>query len=282
MNLSTKVGIFGYLSLDTLIHKGKKFQEVPGGGALYAALAVLANGRKPILHVGVGNDFPESTLLKLNNLGVDLESVHYGNGPSRRAFLVYNNGNESGSGHYSEKVWWDRTEALHPPPPKKDFNTAVLAPMPLDYAKTILTSINPTVATVLDTSEAFARNFPNSILGLLTEIDYFIPSVIETRLLIPGCGDDQAAIELAQIGTKVIQKRGPQGLVRASKEKIGQRQTPHSNAVLDPTGAGDSVTGAIAAAVSRDLPEDQFLSIASQTAALTVSGLGPTGLSLSF
>ena len=38
--------------------------------------------------------------------------------------------------------------------------------------------------------------------------------------------------------------------------------------------------GAIAAAVSKDLPEDLLLSIASQTAALTVSRLGPQGLNL--
>ena len=69
-------------------------------------------------------------------------------------------------------------------------------------------------------------------------------------------------------------------MIRASKEKIEQRQKSHSREIIDPTGAGDSVTGAIAAAVSKDLPEDQLLSIASQTAALTVSRLGPQGLNL--
>ena len=96
----------------------------------------------------------------------------------------------------------------------------------------------------------------------------------------PGCGDDEAAMKLAKIGTNVIQKRGAQGLIRASKEKIEQRQKSHSREIIDPTGAGDSVTGAVAAAVSKDLPEDQLLSIASQTAALTVSRLGAQGLNL--
>ena len=278
--MSTEIGIFGYLSLDTLMYKGNKFYDVPGGGALYASLAALVNGRTPILNVCVGNDFPESVLVKLRDLGVNLNSIQYSNIPSRRASLKYINGNETESTHYSEKVWWDRTEALRPPLTDTYFETVVLAPMPLDHAKTILASMDPKVVKVLDTSKIFARNYPLSIIELLTEIDYFIPSIAETRILMPGCGDDEAAMKLAQVGTKVIQKRGAQGLIRASKEKIEQRQKSHSREIIDPTGAGDSVTGAIAAAVSKDLPEDQLLSIASQTAALTVSRLGPQGLNL--
>ena len=110
--MSTEIGIFGYLSLDTLMYKGNKFYDVPGGGALYASLAVLVNGRTPILNVCVGNDFPESVLVKLRDLGVNLNSIQYSNIPSRRASLKYINGNETDSTHYSEKVWWDRTESL--------------------------------------------------------------------------------------------------------------------------------------------------------------------------
>ena len=278
--MSTEIGIFGYLSLDTLTYKGQIFYDVPGGGALYASLAALVNGRTPILNACVGSDFPESVLVKMKDLGVNLNSIKYSNIPSRRASLKYINGNETKSAHYSEKEWWDRTEALRPPLTNISFETVVLAPMPVDHAKKILSSMGPNTIKVLDTSEIFALNNTVSIIELLTEIDYFTPSIAETRILMPGYGDDEAAIKLAQMGTCVIQKRGSQGLIRASKAKIEQRQKSHSREIIDPTGAGDSVTGAIAAGVSKDFPEDQLLSLASQTAALTISRLGAQGLNL--
>ena len=77
------------------MYQGNKFYDVPGGGALYASLAVLVNGRTPSLNVCVGNDFPESVLVKLKDLGVNLNSIQYSNIPSRRASLKYINGNET-------------------------------------------------------------------------------------------------------------------------------------------------------------------------------------------
>ncbi len=278
--MTPRVGVFGYLSIDTLIHDNRAYDGVPGGAALYAALAVIAAGGTPILHATRGQDFPKHVLSSISTLGADLSAVRDGDGPSRRTRIAYGVGESRTSDHYADPDWWERTEALLPPLPSTVLDAAVMTPMPPGHAARISAAVADGTPIVADTSEAFAGRSPQALLDLLPSISVFVPSTSETRLLVPRVDDDAAARTLAARGCAVIQKRGPDGLVWADRTGIVARRAAQAAAVVDPTGAGDTVAGAVATALARESSPEAILAFAVDIAAMTIGAPGPAGLGL--
>lgn len=280
--ITPTIAVVGYLSLDDIVLAGRTARNVPGGAALYTCLGVLAAGGRPALFVRTGTDFPLEVLSELAHTGVALEGVEMGNVPSRRARLVYEGCDSRRSDHHGEAAWWQRTEALSPPAPEGDFDAMAVTPMPAAHARKILSGRPQGRSTVLDTSEAFAVRDRRSLLELLKEVDVFAPSRAETRRMLPGYDDDAAAIELTSRARTVVHKRGPDGLVLARKGEILVRWGAKPDPVVDPTGAGDAVTGALSVALARNLPPRAMLALADQVAICAVAGLGPSALGLPF
>jgi sugar/nucleoside kinase (ribokinase family) len=110
----------------------------------------------------------------------------------------------------------------------------------------------------------------------------FAPSLEETRILEPGRDDDEAALALAARGCPVLQKRGAAGavLARDGLSPLLRLPAPAPSAIVDTTGAGDSVLGALAAGLSahKDLTDAARDALA--WGARCVGGLGPSALGL--
>ncbi|MGI9335460.1 MAG: carbohydrate kinase family protein, partial [Gammaproteobacteria bacterium] len=210
-----------------------------------------------------------------------------GNAPSRRAQLEYTGCDDRRSDRHRETVWreavwWQRTEALIPPVPGGGFDAKALTPMPAAYAERTLSAHLHDCPTVLDTSEAFAARDRSLLFELLTEVDLFAPSRAETRRMLPGCDDDAAAIELTSRARTVVQKRGPDGLVLARDGSIVARCEAGPGPVVDPTGAGDAVTGALGVALARGLEPRAMLALADEVARRAVAGVGPSAFGLTY
>jgi sugar/nucleoside kinase (ribokinase family) len=98
----------------------------------------------------------------------------------------------------------------------------------------------------------------------------------------PHLDDDEAAEALARLGPAVLQKRGAAGAL-AVEAGGGARHilpAPPVAKVVDPTGAGDAVVGALAARLALGEPFAKAAEAALSAGALAVSGIGPAGLGL--
>lgn len=166
--------------------------------------------------------------------------------------------------------------AHQPDPSGADGRVLVATPMPVRALSANLDAAGdqPVIA---DTSEWVAGHQAAQLIALLARLTVFAPSCEETRLLCPGLDDDQAALALAAFGSCIIQKRGAQGLVVVQGTDL-HRLPAHRARVVDPTGAGDAVIGAIAAGLARGLPPFAAARAAMAIGAMAVSGLGPSGL----
>jgi sugar/nucleoside kinase (ribokinase family) len=284
--MSAQVHVVGYFSIDRIDAGGAVVDGVPGGAALYAALAANAAGASVVLHANAGEDFRDEWLAQLAARGIDLSGVARAQGPTRRARLDYHADDRRVSGHHGEAAWWERTRDLAPTPPKAPAAADVVALMavPGAVADAALAAAGRASARVtMDTSAAFAGRERNGLLARAAAVHAFAPSVEETRLLLPGLGDDDAALRLAGAGCNVLHKRGPEGAFAVRARAAAGTRLPAPRAEpRDPTGAGDSVVGALAVGIAAG---DDFVAAAGAALAYgarCVGGLGPAAFGFDF
>lgn len=277
-----RVLVMGYLSIDDITVGASLHQAQPGGGALYGALGARAAGAAVTLSAACGMDFAPEWLARLGALGIDASSVERRPGPTRRARLVHAHDGGRASPHHAETIWSERTAALAPAIPRSvDADAVMLAPMPLAHLARCLEGIEAPIAA--DTSEGFASAGLEAWRALLPRFAVFAPSREETRLLFPGRGCDDAARALAAFGCDVVHKRGAEGLALCRAGSSEVRRIPAAPvALVDPTGAGDAVVGALAAGLARGLDLDANASQAALIGARAVTGLGPAAFFTEF
>ncbi len=280
------VSVVGYLSLDSIEGPRGAYRDCPGGAALYAALGARAAGGKARLVAKLCGDFPETVLDALVSLGLDLDELEPASGATRRARLVDPGASLDGSGerqspHHENEDWWARTYALAPKPCAKTAQALVLGPMPAENLDGHLSAARAAGARVIaDTSEAFAGTQGEELLARVPSFDLFAPSREEARLLFPGMSDEDAQDELARRCPRVVQKRGAEGLWWSSAGRPLTRWPSQARRIVESTGAGDALVGALAAGLARGLAVPELLELASEVAARNLSAVGPFGLGL--
>ena len=275
----------GYLSIDTIETPAGRFERVPGGAALYAALGVRHAGALAGVVAAVGNDYPIHWLDVLAQMGIDISRVERRPGPTRTARLQHSAGGKRLSPLHGDDVWWQRTLARSPPPlgDLGDVDGLVAGPMPVDALSAVIhQAARQKLHVIADTSEAFAIHAAARLLDLVSQLAAFAPSREETRLLLPGVTDDMAASSLAERGMHVLQKRGADGAWAVSAGGGPGIHMPAPPAVvIDPTGAGDATVGALAAHLFSAQSFMVAATAALSTGAVAVSGIGPAALGLS-
>lgn len=284
MTVARRVLVVGYLSMDTLQLPGAQPVQVPGGGALYAALGARHAGAQAVICAAVGADFPHRWLEALSLLGIDVSNVERRPGATRTSCLIYGAGDSRQSPHHRQAGWWERTAALAPAPSDAATNCdgVVACPMAADRLESLLQwSRQHALPVVADTSCAFVERDKGALLHLLDQLLAFAPSREETRSLWPELGDDAAARALAAYGVNVLHKRGAQGAVAvcAHDSALVRLVAPQAQ-VVDTTGAGDATVGALAAMLVQGCTFVEAARAALHTGALATTGMGPAALGL--
>lgn len=273
----TDVIVLGYLSIDSLSHGDGAAVRQPGGAAMYAALGARCAGAQTAIVASIGPDWPEGWTRALSDCGIKTHGVTRRADPTRRTQILHGPGVRQ-SPHFGREDWLAATLAHQPDSSSADGRVLVATPMPVGALAGILDTAGDR-SVVADTSEWVAGNQTAELIATLGRLTVFAPSCEETRLLCPGIDDDQAALALAALGPCIIQKRGAQGLVVVQGTDL-HRLPAHPAQVVDPTGAGDAVVGAIAAGLARGLTPFAAAQAAMAVGAMAVSGLGPSGLGL--
>lgn len=280
------VRVVGYLSFDRIEFQGRVCDDVPGGAALYAALAARQAGANVSLHAIAGEDFDAALLARLAQIGIDLSQIQRAAGKTRRARLAYSTADLRTNAHHGADAWWERTRALAPPVPANLAAGDVVALMAVPGATAAATLDAARLAgarVAMDTSAAFAARECELILAVCGGAHVFAPSLEETRLLCPDMSDDAAAVRLAASGCNVLQKRGADGAFAvAAHRDSGTRLAAPPTAVLDPTGAGDATLGGLAAALAAGLDFMSAARAALASGAACVRALGASALGLDF
>lgn len=273
--------VIGYLSLDRL---GAEGAEHPGGGGLYAALGAVA--ARPGLRVGLvasaGHDFPEAVLEAAAWAGVDVAGVERVRYPTRRARLTYTGDERRRAAARRDADWWVATARLAPPaelpPGWEGASAALVMAVPAAWLGTWVRRLGPRTRVFADTSEAFAARERPALLAALGGVDAFLPGEDEARALLPDLGPDPCAVArgLASCGPAVVVvKRGPLGAVVYERQSDGCIDVPAQRVLAtDPTGAGDTFSGAFAASVVVGASPLAAAQAAAAVAARTVSAWG--------
>lgn len=254
------------------------FEIGPGGKGSNAAVAAARQGAKVAVIARIGDDdFGRMALDLWRREGIDTRHVEVA--PGERSgvaqILVYEGGDNSIAVYLGAG---GKLGAVHARAAEATIAAArvVMAPneVPLEATLTAFRLARAHGVTTL-LNPAPARPLPDELLALT---DLMTPNEGELRGL-AGVGDEvpieAAARALIARGTgAVLATLGERGacLVQRDTEPLTIRGWPVM--VADTIGAGDTCTGALAAALARGLPLERAAQVANAAAALSVTGRG--------
>lgn len=226
-----------------------------GGAALFTALSARAAGIEVGLHSVVGEDYP---LELLTQAGIHLNLQRL-DGPGGRALITYGDGERRlehrGPGHQAMTP-----QKAHP------FSTKLvhIAPMPWESQLFHLAQAQPGTA-FLDPYPTLNRERWSSLEPWLDRLCYLVLNVEELEV----------DIDLIPESVPVLLKQGAEG----GFSRLSQcRWKAVPTQVVDPTGAGDSFVGGVAAGLVQGLLEQACLDLGAKMAAHALSAQGALGL----
>ncbi len=272
--------VSGTLTLDMTERAGEVHAEVPGGSALYGAVA--ASLLLPTRIVGtVGDDFPFGQLSALWQRGVDYSAIEVLGGPTFRWHARY-----EPDGEQRTTLLRDRGVAegrLPPVPPLGDPNYALLLGSTEPRVQAHVRAACGGARLVgLDSMAHWWTDQPQAMRELLARVDVLFVDEGELQLA-TGCAEATSAVEhlLARGPSLVVVKRGARGawMTRRGEAPIDTAAVALAQ-VADTTGAGDAFAGACMAALGT-APErgDAYaLRFATAVASFAVEGVGTSGL----
>ena len=223
----------------------------PGGAALYISLAAARAGAQVGLHSVAGTDYPLNTLKKA---GVTL-SLKRPAGPGGRTVIRY-----LPSGRTLEHVGPGHQTMTPQEPHPFESTLVVLAPMPWEWQMYHLDRA-PSAGAFLDPYPTLDSSRWNDLRGRLDKL----------RLLVLNKEELEIDIETIPKEVPVLLKEGAEGgYCRLS----GCRWQAVPVEVKDPTGAGDSFLGALAAGLALGRNWEECLRVGAESAATVIGDIG--------
>ena len=261
---------------ETLLASG--FTIGPGGKGSNAAVACARQGARVAVIARVGDDdFGRMALALWAGEGIDTTAVEVAAGERSGVaqIWVYDDGDNSiavavgaggglGARHAQAAAATIEGARVVMAPNEVPFE-ATLAAFALARAAGVTTLLNP----------APARELPAALLPLC---DVLTPNETELHALAGTAGGTAVAAAAARLLDRgvgaVVVTIGREGCELHRRSQPPLRVAAHAVAVADTIGAGDTFTGALAAALARGLALDAALPWANAAAALSVGARG--------
>lgn len=251
--------VLGNLTIDDLVRPdGTTAMGMCGGNAVYAALGAAIWRSHVGLGARIGPDYPRAHIARLEGAGIELALVHVA-APSIHNWALYEpddvrrfiNWVSSGS-HADQSI---RPEELTPATVGAD--AWHVAPMPLSIQSGLVRRLRrkrPGLLS-LDPHESYIAGHEDELLALLRDVDIFLPSRTEARILHGRHDPEAAARAFVAAGAGIVAiKLGPEGSMVCGADGVAHHVPAVPVAAIDPTGAGDAWCGGFLAAY-RALPD---------------------------
>jgi sugar/nucleoside kinase (ribokinase family) len=275
--VSVDVISVGYLTLDEITASGATKASM-GGGALYAALGATSCLCSAGIVAHVGQDFPESGLDLLRGIGVDCSGVRVRAGDSAQFSVRYDS---QWNEHY-DHVHLGVAADVGVPDIPESFQSArailvnsILPPLQEPF---VGWAQQHGMTSVLTTNYIYLNDevLRDSLFKTIRNVDIMVCNRREAEALV-GTGD-------ATVLVRRLRELGPQPVVTASdfiwfmNEGRPDTLAVPTSEVTDPTGAGDTFAGAIAAGAALSFSLPDTLKAALSVGAIAVQGFGPSAL----
>lgn len=259
---------------------GEAFHEIPGGKGANQAVAMARLGAAVKMIGRVGNDgFGQSLLKTMNQDGIDTSDVKIVDGVSTGVALI----TLQASGENSIIVVPGANGKLMP----DDLGEVTQA---IQSAKTFVAQLETPLETVKAALTIAKQGGAFTILNpapaqkldaqLLSQVDLLTPNETELALLsgLPTNSMEEVSIAaqalMAQGVKALVVTLGSEGALYLGPNGKVVKQSAFKVTPIDTTAAGDSFTGALAVALSKDESIEAALAFASTVGALTVQKLG--------
>ena len=234
--------VVGSVAYDSVETSAGKRDDMLGGSATHFSLA-SALFTQPGLVAVIGNDFREADVALLREHGVDLTGLTTANGPTFRWGGRYHedmNGRDTLFTHLNVfESFQPELEAVH-----REASLVFLANIHPDLQQQVLEQAKSPGFVAMDTMNLWIDIAKPSLERVLQGVDGLFINDGEVRQLTGATSVVRAAAQVQQMGPElVVIKRGEHGaIVFHGDDRFFVPAFP-VEAVVDPTGAGDSFAG---------------------------------------
>lgn len=234
--------IVGTFNLDTIETPQERRERIVGGSGTYCCLAASFFTAPGIVGV-VGEDFPKDTLELFKAKGIDTEGLLVKPG---KTFFWEGRYEDDPNKRTTIATEVNVLKSFRPQLPDhyRDADILFLANIDPELQEDILAQVNNPRLVAMDTMNYWIQTRAASLLNVLNKVDVFFANDEEVRMLTDELNLITAGKRLLEKGPSlVVIKKGEHGALLLSKDFVFVAPAYPSEAVLDPTGAGDSFGG---------------------------------------
>jgi len=247
--MTADLWVLGNLTIDDLVFPdGTTAMGLCGGNAIFAAIGGRLWSTRVGLAARIGPDYPQSHVRSLEAAGIRL-ALSPTSAPSIHNWALYETADRRRFIN-----WLDAgshlAQSLRPaevPIEASHARVCHIAPMPLEVQSKLVKHLARTTALVsLDPHDEYVSGAEARLLEVLGQVDLFLPSRQEAKLLFGRDAPEEAALAFARCGPRVVAiKLGADGsLVYGPHLERPVHVPAVAVNALDPTGAGDAFCGA--------------------------------------
>jgi cytidine kinase len=273
----------GTLAFDTIYTPLECRERVIGGSATYFAYAASFFG--PVRLVGmVGNDWPEEHFELFRNHGIDTSGVL--RELDRKSYFWCGRYDRDLEDRDTLEIQINGFDQFDPVVPQSYMDSQwvfLAAAAPSVQLKT-LAQCRSTQLVVADTVDMWIETEKADLLKLLQNIDGLLINASEARQLTQHNNLVKAGRAILELGPDfVILKKGEHGCLLFEKKDVSAIPGYPTDAVVDPTGAGDSFAGGMMGYLANSGDSGHralrnAIAYGAVVASFTISGFGLDGL----
>ena len=278
-----KLVVVGSVAYDSIETDAVSEKDVLGGSATHFSLAAAAQGVQTGVVAVVGRDFKSEHIELLRNNRVDTSGLDVREGKTFRWGGKYDSELKDRETLYNDLNVF---ETFHPRLPEayRACSYLFLANIDPDLQHDVLSQCTGPKWVGLDTMNLWIDIKRESLERLLPKIDALYINDTEAHQLTGERNILKAARWVQERGTpSVVIKKGEHGAVVVTEGGFFSAPAYLLEEVVDPTGAGDSFAGGMAAALARtgDLSDEGLrcaMALGTVTASFCVEEMGPAKL----